>query len=364
VATLGDGPNAEDLPGRVRQWVPPPSDDPDEIQRFEESRREAFALAASLEAPLDSDDGEGLTLQHLVYLSHWSTLTEPVDAPKRIVADDLLIRARESFKRRRESSRLALFPIAAVFVAEPGARLELVWLARAMRFDALDARVLIEGIEETADKTQEWWPDDASERAPHVNRAYELATTAFAAVAVENARSHSDQESDPGSDRYRATIAQAHERLERASRLLDEAGQRTAIARYGRGMLIGTVIVALIAGAMAGLLLLAGEDLVYALPLVAGACGAGVSVLQRMTAPTFRMELESGNLVVFGAVRPFVGAVFGLVVFGLLEAELLNLTPEDGSQIALYGVLAFAAGFNERFAPDALTSTISLPSSV
>jgi hypothetical protein len=292
-------------------------------------------------------------------LSHWSTLTEPVDAPKRMAANELLIPAREAFKRRFKESRLALSPISAVFVAEPGARLELVWLARAMRFDALDARVLVERIEEAADKAQEWWPDDPSERAPHVNRTYELATTAFAAAAVENARPRGDEESDAGSERYRRTIAQAHERLDRAVRLLDEAGQRTATARYGRGMLLGTILITVIAGAMAGLLELAGEDLVYVLPLVAGALGAVVSVLQRMRAPTFRMELESGHLVAFGAVRPFVGGVFGLLVFALLEAELLNLTPEGGSQVALYGVLGFAAGFNERFAQDTLTSTIT-----
>jgi hypothetical protein len=362
MATTGDEPNTDDLGARVSQWVPPPSDDPKEIQRFEEARREADALAASIKASLDTDTHEGLTLHQLVYLSHWSTLSDPADAPKRIVADELLIRARESFKSGFKESRLALFPIAAVFVAEPGARIEMVWLARAMRFDAIDARVLVERIEEAVDKTQEWWPDDAPERAPHVNRTYELATTVFAAVAVENARPRSD-DSDPGSERYRGTIAQAHERLERAMRLLDEAGQRTATARYGRGMLLGTLLVAVVAGVMAGLLELADEDVVYALPLVAGALGAVVSVLQRMTAPNFRMDLESGHLVAFGAVRPFVGGVFGLLVLGLLEAELINLTPDGGSQVALYGVLAFAAGFNERFAQDALTSTITPTSS-
>ncbi len=62
-------------------------------------------------------------------------------------------------------------------------------------------------------------------------------------------------------------------------------------------------------------------------------------------------------LVVFGALRPLIGGVFGLVTFCVLKAGLISalVVPTGaGEQLAFVAVFAFAAGFNERFFQDML----------
>jgi hypothetical protein len=201
-----------------------------------------------------------------------------------------------------------------------------------------------------------------ADRLPHLNRAYDLATSVCAAITNENTRHHDAGEpamADTISPQHKDDLRLLEQRIVHAERLLDAAGQRTAQARYGRGMFWGTVLLALVTGAGATAFYYAGVDAVYGIALPAGAIGAVVSVLQRMTGRRFRLDLESsGNLAVAGTVRPMIGSIFGLLIMGLFESNLLSLNPSGGSKLALYGVLGFAAGFNERFAQDALSSSL------
>ena len=83
----------------------------------------------------------------------------------------------------------------------------------------------------------------------------------------------------------------------------------------------------------------------------AGGLGAMVSVLTRMRSDNFALDYEVGRTASFwlGAIRPFIGAVFGLFIYFALESELLQLQePAEGKAFFFFTLLAFVAGFSER----------------
>jgi hypothetical protein len=83
----------------------------------------------------------------------------------------------------------------------------------------------------------------------------------------------------------------------------------------------------------------------------AGALGAMVSVLTRMRSNDFALDYEVGRMAAFwlGAIRPFIGAVFGLFIYFALQSELLQLQePAEGKAFFFFTLLAFVAGFSER----------------
>ena len=91
----------------------------------------------------------------------------------------------------------------------------------------------------------------------------------------------------------------------------------------------------------------------------AGALGAMVSVVARMNASSFKVEYDIGRPTLrrLGAFRPFVGAVFGVVIFLALASHLMHIDVGDGAgnrQFAFFVVWAFIAGFSERFVRDTL----------
>jgi hypothetical protein len=68
------------------------------------------------------------------------------------------------------------------------------------------------------------------------------------------------------------------------------------------------------------------------------------------------------TLAILGAVRPFIGAVFGLIVYALDRADLLPLKPPDtpDADLYYYAAIAFFAGFSERWAQSTLKNAIPL----
>jgi len=131
---------------------------------------------------------------------------------------------------------------------------------------------------------------------------------------------------------------------------------------YVSGMLIGTVLTAFGAALLAPIPLLLGffdasEVQVLAIPFIcygAGAMGALVSALARMGSGPgkFEIDFEVGRPLLrrLGVYRPFVGAVFGVAVYFLLASGLLVTEhPSEDQAIYFYGILAFFAGFSERF---------------
>jgi hypothetical protein len=68
------------------------------------------------------------------------------------------------------------------------------------------------------------------------------------------------------------------------------------------------------------------------------------------------------TLAILGAVRPFIGSVFGIIVHALDQADLLPLKPPDSGakDLYFYAAIAFFAGFSERWAQSTLKNAIPL----
>ena len=152
----------------------------------------------------------------------------------------------------------------------------------------------------------------------------------------------------------------------------EQAASREAQIVYLGGMLMGVLALCLIS-LPTGLLLRRTDVPVDLTPffgcLIAGALGALVSVVTRMSADKFhvRHEVGRGYLQRVAAFRPFIGSVFGVLVYLALAGNVIagiDVPPgpgEDGfdanQRFAFFLVFAFAAGFSERMVKEVLRST-------
>ena len=157
-------------------------------------------------------------------------------------------------------------------------------------------------------------------------------------------------------------------RLDRELDLIDasyeQAASREAQIVYLGGMLLG--VLALCALAVPVGLLLSGTEVpvdltIFFGSLIAGALGALVSVVTRMSADRFHVRHEVGRGYVqrVAAFRPFIGSVFGLLVYFALAGGLIrqiNLPDTEAGRFAFFLVFAFAAGFSERMVKEVLRS--------
>jgi hypothetical protein len=90
----------------------------------------------------------------------------------------------------------------------------------------------------------------------------------------------------------------------------------------------------------------------------AGAIGAAVSVMGRLTSNRLQIDPAAGTLLtaLAGAFRLLIGSVFGLAIFIFIESQILpievNVTGQQREYF--YTGLAFLAGFSERLAQDAV----------
>jgi hypothetical protein len=144
----------------------------------------------------------------------------------------------------------------------------------------------------------------------------------------------------------------------------DRAVQRVALMSYFVGMLIGVAFFTLL-GCAIGLILgrwvnIHGFDLtIFLTTFVAGAVGAVVSVMSRMSSGNVVLDYETGRsyIRVVGAFRPLIGAIFGVALYfglasGLIPAKLP--LPSSREFFFFYAFIAFLAGFSERWAQDML----------
>ena len=176
--------------------------------------------------------------------------------------------------------------------------------------------------------------------------------TSFVLAFAETERARNDRAVTEVS---RAT--QKH--LREIERYYRKAAARSGQIVYVGGVLLGMVPMLLL-GVLAWLLIAKAKDFnspagIGLLCFSAGGVGAMVSVMSRMSTGSVRLDWEFGKdtLRTLGALRPFVGAVFGLITFLALKSGVVNLTAGDGSSY-YYIVFAFVAGFSERFAQDML----------
>lgn len=94
---------------------------------------------------------------------------------------------------------------------------------------------------------------------------------------------------------------------------------------------------------------------------MAGAIGAVVSVMQRLSADTLEVNHEAARLELWllGAMRPVVGAVVAVALYSLFAGGVLDFALPEGAsaEIYYYAGVAFLSGFSERFAQDMLVRT-------
>ena len=146
----------------------------------------------------------------------------------------------------------------------------------------------------------------------------------------------------------------------------DRAGDKAARLVYFRGMMIGLAVAIALAGLSALIAREFGSLHVHALGTQAfftsyamGAIGAVVSVMIRMasaSATAFKLDYEVGraSLQRLGSFRPFIGAIFALVLYFALRGNLLQIAPRSTNSktdwLYFYAAFAFIAGFSERWA--------------
>jgi hypothetical protein len=162
----------------------------------------------------------------------------------------------------------------------------------------------------------------------------------------------------------RRQLAELSERLDEAEDFMLRSATRRTQNHYLKGMLRGTGVVLACVGIIAWVLwevgLAGSENADVILALSAGALGALVSVLMRMTVgefsmnlPTLDSEMHETDVYLVAAVRPLIGAVSGVVAYALVRSSLVPVDPGSGDDPTfLWMGIAFLAGFSERLAQD------------
>jgi hypothetical protein len=97
--------------------------------------------------------------------------------------------------------------------------------------------------------------------------------------------------------------------------------------------------------------------------LVAGAFGATMSVLIRMSSGKFDVNHEVGRGYVtnLGVARPYIGAIFALLLYFASQGGLLHQVsvPDGSARFAFFVAAGFLIGFSERFAKEIVRSADS-----
>jgi hypothetical protein len=147
-------------------------------------------------------------------------------------------------------------------------------------------------------------------------------------------------------------------RLAKIETYYRNAAVRSGQIVYVGGMLLGMSL--MIPLAIAGGFILWRHPLnVLGIGLICfcvGAVGALMSVMSRLSSGKVRVDWEFGKdtLRTLGSLRPFVGAVFGVMTFIALRSGVIADLSNRQGRSYYYIVFAFAAGFSERLAQDML----------
>jgi hypothetical protein len=156
-------------------------------------------------------------------------------------------------------------------------------------------------------------------------------------------------------------LAIEREELQAARDYYREAANGQAQMIYFAGMGAGAAALIALALIGGGLLGSGGIDSQgFFVALAGGALGALVSVIARVNDGTFSLDYDVSPVysLFTGALRPFVGALFGLAIYaasasGFLQA--FELPTERAERFYFVALIAFVAGFSERWAQDTLT---------
>ena len=166
---------------------------------------------------------------------------------------------------------------------------------------------------------------------------------------------------------HKAAVAIEHRELAALRHDYREAANGDAQLVYFGGMVVGIGLLVLLY-LTAGGILHSREDIEDATIvgcLVAGAVGAVVSVIARVNSGTFALDSDvaRGYTLFLGGLRPLIGSVFGLLSYFALTSGFVEVfkipDADDTKRFYFLCVIAFAAGFSERWAQDTLTGGLT-----
>jgi hypothetical protein len=167
-----------------------------------------------------------------------------------------------------------------------------------------------------------------------------------------------EREDEPDRERQEQVAVEARHQLARIESYYLRTAAKAGRIVYVSGMLLGAALIAAVCSVLAVVLTRPVHPWNHDVRLLllcigAGAVGALVSVLSRMSAATdkFAVDFEVGRPLLrrLGLYKPLVGSVFGVALYFLLASGLLMTQPPRGKVIYFYAIAAFLAGFSERF---------------
>jgi hypothetical protein len=294
--------------------------------------------------------------------------THAIDPIERKTGEDFYPLLLDAYRKKHKGVQLIIQEGAGVAVAlhvagedEDGNKLDWAVLRRTLRFDWSAARTIMIEAHELGEEARRWIANP-SEQRDLLGFLFRIVSQIQATIARENRLCQPDQdESTPPTERMETDVEIVGRQLTAARDQFDRDTQRAAQFRYARGIALGSSVMTLLCLVIAGIFAWQHISAINGVGLAAGAVGACVSVLQRMTNGTLDLNAQAGHrmILAFGALRPFVGGIFGLVTFFVIRAELISvfvLPKATGSALAYVAVFAFVAGFNERFFQDMLAN--------
>jgi len=194
-------------------------------------------------------------------------------------------------------------------------------------------------------------------------RQLRTSTDIVFSVMTRVLRAANELASTPPPDRPRRSelLRMAETEYANARKHIGAAIQRQARFTYFQGTLLGAVLTVLGCAALGVASDRWWSSVVSAPAFVAsivfGALGAVTSVFQRMSTGQLVLDFTTSRwqMVALGAFRPFVGAVFGAIVYFGLVGGVLGPGATTANAAAVVGfsaITGFAAGFSERLATD------------
>jgi hypothetical protein len=159
----------------------------------------------------------------------------------------------------------------------------------------------------------------------------------------------------------RTALVNQQEDFSGAQRYYRQAANGEAQLVYFLGMVMGLGLLGGLYLAIAKWLTVAGVDETNIVGcLTAGAVGALVSVIARINTGSFALNFDvaPGYTLFLGGLRPWIGSIFGLMIYFAITSGFLDLfkVPADPQKRFYFlCIVAFLAGFSERWAQDTLT---------
>ena len=285
-------------------------------------------------------------------------------------------RARRSGKP--DSAAEALYEsIRAAFEARHGQIVRAYWCSEVESAVALTERRRLGGLispDFGFHRESDWATKNVPDVAAELHRCDELAVRADAVLTgvrqriclelVVASASHLLSLADERAGSRDKAKTEAALRQERAQIVKVESYYREAANGQAQLVYFGGIATVMVALAAFAALWLSISWATPVAALVAGAIGAVVSVIQRINTGTFELDYDVGGpyAMFLGGLRPLIGGAFGMAITFAFDGGLLHLpiaasASTHDRRLALL-VLAFLAGFSERWAQDTLTSVM------